>query len=183
MKKKDKTVVFDVEPKESPSGSSAAWFCKVYGVIVIIAGVGLAIMNGKSAAYGTYQQMDMGVFISTLLGFGFVGCFLIWGLAEVFQNIQSIADSLKGFKAYESPDAVYRVKVEGQIHTEEAVEEPVDEKAPIPIKATINASKAGEEQHVTPIQTEDADRIKCPICGTVQNKDRSTCFHCSAKFD
>ncbi len=88
-----KQIQFEIEPKKRISTSPAAIFCVILGLITIFGGVYYSYKTAEAISYSKY---NVELFLKTFMAFGIAGGFLLC-MAELFQNVKSIADSLKGF--------------------------------------------------------------------------------------
>ena len=186
MEKKEKKVLLEVNPKQKGSSSSASMFCTLIGVLTIIGGFIISISAGKSSSYASFNWQ---VFFINFFTYAIAGCFMFC-MAELLQNIFSIAKSLRGYevigeeKISEPISKVQETEDNKDSSVSESIEQESKEQVDSPNNTIVNESKAGKEEcHVTPIPCENRKEVKCPICGTIQNKNRRFCFHCSAKFE
>ena len=107
LKKNKKEELFIVEPIQTGSASSASVFCKVLGVLTWIGGLIIAISAGSVASpYGS--EFNFIAFLTPCITYGIVGG-VMFCLAELFQNIKSIADSLKGMSVLGNKDALNQI--------------------------------------------------------------------------
>ncbi len=89
----DKQIQYEVKPKRRLSTSPAAVFCVILGLITIFGGV---YYSYKTADAISNSKYNVELFLKTFMVFGIGGGFLLC-MAELLQNVKSIADSLKGF--------------------------------------------------------------------------------------
>ena len=152
--------LFKVKPREANSNSTSASFCTVLGVIVLIGGLIVAIASAN-AGYG----FSFTVFLVALIPYVVAGC-MMFCLSELFQNIKSIATSLKELSVYgdlpRMSDASGSVKKEAIIANakgrEDAGENP-------PMKSSW--SKSDGEKIVEKLKLEDREWVEADELGTL----------------
>ena len=100
MNWKSKDEIYSIEPKRTASHSSAAGFCRILAYITWIGGLIIAITGSKTTSisgYSVQEEFSFTLLLTSLVTYGVVGG-LLFCVAELLENIQSIADSLKGMK-------------------------------------------------------------------------------------
>lgn len=97
----NKKELYSIVPERTESHSNAASFCRVLAVITWIGGLVIAIASSNVVTLDRYGYPDSSfsfiAFISALIVYIIAGGAL-YCLAELFDNIQFIADSLRGMK-------------------------------------------------------------------------------------
>ena len=91
--------LFTIEPQEKETSSSAAIFCIILGIATIVAGVVSGSSAVKAVDYymGYSNQSGFMLFLTSFFPYGIVGG-LMFCLAELFNNVKSIAVSLKNMR-------------------------------------------------------------------------------------
>lgn len=139
--------IYTVKPTQTESNSTSASFCTVLGIIVLIGGLIVAVMTAN-----TGYRFDFTVFLVTLIPYVVAGC-MMFCVSELFQNIKSIATSLKELSIY--GDSVRTQYLAGGIRTEMSTGAKVDLNNGTSKPATLPASDSKAGQRIMDTVTEE----------------------------
>ena len=85
---------YTAEPSGPVGGSFAAKFMKLIALVLWIGGLIVAIVTANVDTGRYYAEFFWGIFLQTAMIYALLGAFA-WCIAELFENIQRIADSLQ----------------------------------------------------------------------------------------
>ena len=172
-----KKELFTIEPNKGGSSSKAASFCTVLGILTWIGGLIIAISAGNAGTYYD-NSFSFTIFLSSLIPYGIAGGMMLC-LAELFSNLQSIADSLKSMRVMGDKEELLFVNNAATTEASKAQIDPQNSNPTTKYQMPVTEAQAPGEG--APIIL-DGDFMKCPSCGQVQKKDRSICYSCGFKF-
>lgn len=187
-----KKQLYKIVPADRGESSRAASFCRILGVITWIGGLIIAITSSNTAQinrFGSVEQtFSFTLFLTSIITYGIAGGVMLC-VAELLENIQSIADSLKGLSVIGEDDTTNDAPASRPVPAANIREV----KAPTLPKATeaANAPSEAKTDSDTPCSAlQDSftiiseQEIKCNQCGTIQPRWRigGICFKCGTKF-